>query len=256
MDTQVLIQELERLRDGQPDAEKRLLFAISRSSLVLLTENDPADDGDDGAVTVRLKVFTLNGQVTAVLFSSQEALEQWCGRYGIPAYALPVHGGDLGFLIPQNTWLQLDPETPHACSLSPDQLNLLTQVPAEVVGMAVPVMAEEEPEAADASAEVLAPPSDEDQGFFVPMKAADDRADRSAVMAQSQPDPALPVLSKAMTPAAGPAKRRFVPRTEPTTMFQAPVVDRKEPETGAKKRTTTSSNLKKIIRALPSTDES
>src|SRR5689334_23179969 len=109
MDPQILIQELERLRDGMPGAESRVLFALARTSLFLLAADTGADDG--AKVVVKVRLVDVQGRRTAYVFSSEEGLTKWCASHGFQPNSLPVHGGDVQILLPGDTWIHLDPDS-------------------------------------------------------------------------------------------------------------------------------------------------
>jgi hypothetical protein len=230
MESDVLIQEIVRLKGGQPDAERRMLSVISQANLFLVSENDPNTAGED-AVVVKSRVMTVDGHRTACLFSSEHTLTEWCVQHGCPPYAVPVHGGDLSFLMPVGTWILLDPGTPHEVELAPEQLALLNS-DISYMQTAFSVV------------------KDDDGGFASPRKAADDKGPSFTMQA-----PADVQVAPTSPAAQGPIKRRFSPRTHPTTLFQAPTIESKEIVVPDRKRSVTSSNLKKIIKSLPSGTE-
>lgn len=219
MDSQILVEELERLKAGQPGAESRVLFVLSRSSLFLLAADGVADDGA-AQVTVKVRLLDVHGRRTAYLFSSEVALNEWCLKSGFQPNALPIHGGDVEFLLPKETWMVLDPDTAHATLLSPDQLALVNQDQT-------------------ATMSVMAGPKADD-GFVSVVPKEELRADAPNVYQPVGLEPAIP---------DGPVKRKFAPKTHPTTLFQAPNVERNDIQK-PRERTYTSSNLRKVIRSL------
>jgi hypothetical protein len=221
MDPQILVQELQRLHDGEDGAETRALVVISRANLFLLSENDPAQcEGDSLVITAR--IHTIEEQPVAYFFTSETMLSQWCRQKGIPAFSVQIQGADLSLTLPQGTWIELDPDTPYTCKLSPEQLNgLHTAANSENMGL------------------VVAAPDDD--GFVSPIQP-----EQGVVM------PALytPIDAeiKAQSPA-GPTKKRFIPKSNPTTLFAAPSMQKKEELTVEKQQSYTSSKLKKVIRS-------
>jgi hypothetical protein len=221
MDSQILVQELQRLHDGEDGAETRALFVISRANLFLLSENDPAQcEGDSLVITAR--IHTIEEQPVAYFFTSETMLSQWCQQKGIPPFAIQIQGADLSVTLPQGTWIELDPDTPYACKLSPEQLNGLNEVAnSEVMGL------------------VVAAPDDD--GFVSPIKPE-----------QGVAMPALykPIDAELKEQApAGPTKKRFIPKSNPTTLFAAPSMQKKEELTVEKQQSYTSSKLNKVIRS-------
>ena len=221
MDSQILVQELQRLHDGEDGAETRALFVISRANLYLLSENDPAL-GEGDSLVISARIHSINDNPTAYFFSSESMLHQWCQQKGISPFAVQIQGADLSVTLPQGTWIELDPDTPYACRLSPEQLNRLNDASqSEVMGL------------------VVATPDDDD-GFVSPIKP-------EAVAAM--PTVYKPVDAELKDQnSVGPTKKRFIPRSHPTTLFAAPAMQKKEELTVERQQSYTSSKLKKVIR--------
>ena len=222
MDSQTLVQELQRLQNGESGAETRVLFVISRSNLYLLTENDPNASEDADSLTITARVHSVEGQPTAYFFSSETMLQQWCKQKGVPPYALPIHGADVSVTLGQETWIEIDPDTPYSARLDPAQLNALQDAgKTENMGL------------------IVAAP--EDDGFVSPIKPEEP---------VGMPTVYKPLETelKEQTPA-GPTKKRFIPRAHPTTLFAAPQIQKKEELTVEKQQSYTTSKLKKVIRS-------
>jgi hypothetical protein len=218
MDSQVLVEELARFKEGQPGAESRVLFAISRSNLFMLAADDVTDT-QSSEVVVKVRLVEVDGRPTAYIFSSIESLTSWCSGKGYAANMLPIHGGDVSFLLPKDTWIQFDPGTEHSVVLSPQQMSMINQEPAAGMGV------------------IVAPKPD--MGFVSP--ASENEPGNSA--------PALykPVESE-LPSSQGPSKKKFIPRSHPTTLFAAPNIEKKE-DPKKQGRSHTTSNLKKIIKS-------
>ncbi len=222
MDSQLLVQELQRLQTGADGAESRVLFLISRSSLYLLTENDPTSENSAESLVIKAKVATVDNNPTAYFFSSEGLLQQWCIQKQIEPHSTPIHGADVPFALQKGTWIQIDPDTPYATLLSPEQLDSLNAASA-----ATPMGVMVAPEA--------------DLGF-VSMVPPEGTGSAPAVYRPMEAEVA------AQSATEGPKKRRFIPRSHPTTLFAAPQLKKDPDFAQPKEQSYTASKLNKVIR--------
>lgn len=244
MDQQRLVRELEQLKTGEPESEFRFLSVLASSNAFLLADDteSPLGGGDKVGekVIVRPHLVRRDGYVAACLFSSVEQLTAWCARRGMPARWVGICGIDLAVALPADTWLEIDPDMDRSVTLSPAHLTLLGSAFSSEVGM---------------TPDVPLPPEDEDE-FVDGFEMVDSRATHGVpqyrVSSPQGADEQKPAAGQTCAPEGAPAKRRFN-RSNPTTMFEAPKLERKaEVE---RPRTYTSSNLKKVIRPPKSGDD-
>jgi len=222
MDPQTLVEELERLQAGETDAESRVLFLISRTTLFLLTDGDSTSDGSS-SLTFRAKLVDVEGHQAAYLFSSEVLLNHWCIAKNIEPHALPIHGADLSIALSADTWLKLDPDTPYTVLLSPEQMKNMGEAIVK----------------SDMEMVVL---EEADGGFVSPFE------ETSRASAPALYTPIEEHLKKEQE-LDGPKKRRFASRSSPTTLFAAPSIKKKEDFLQPRDQSYTSSKLKRVIKS-------
>lgn len=216
MDTEVLIAELERFKGGAPQSEPRVLSLISQAILFLVAEGDVSSD--EAAVTVKVRIATTEGRSSAYLFSSEDLLRKWCEQRSIPANPMPINGGDLCLILPKNTSIEIDPDTAHWVTLTPAQIELLS-----------------------------------DSGSLAKWKPTEDFGSSSAAPGENSAQREasggqLPAVEQQQGDSGQePVKKKFFARGSPTTLFAAPNVEKKV-DLNSRPRTYTSSNLKKVVR--------
>jgi hypothetical protein len=227
MDPQTLVRELEQLKTGEPESEFRFLSILAGSSAFLLTDNEVSEEAS-GSVTVRVYIVRRDGYSSACLFSSVEELRGWCARRGLAAHWMSVCGADLAVALPSDTWIEIDPDTTRSVTLSPAHLGLLS---AQVVPASIPQ-------------EVGSDSTSPDDGFEMVDSGPTQVAQPYRV---AEGPKVMPSASETQSTTGGttPPKRRFN-RSNPTTLFEAPQLERKAEMD--RPRTYTSSNLKKVIR--------
>lgn len=232
MDLEALIAGIVRFRSGRPGAELQMLSILSATNLFAVVEEQAvAGQGQEAPVSIRLG--NVDGRSSAYFFTSETLLSAWCARQSWrPAFAC-LSGGELSLSLPQGAWVEIDPGTPHHVVLSPKQLERLGQ-PFE---------------------KGAAGSASDDSGFT---RWTD--KDQGEQKKQSLPAEMFPAETSQATSTGSaadevgdsggpeqPAKKRPFMRSNPTTIFAAPTLDKKT-DLESRPRTYTSSNLKKIIR--------
>jgi hypothetical protein len=206
-----------------------MLSMLSASQLFVASEQEPPVLGDS-LTSVPVRIGAADGRMSAYLFSSEGLLRAWCIKMGWPTFPVQLSGGELPVALPKGCWVEIDPGTPHHVILSPKQLERLAQPAGQGV-------------VAD------------DAGFtsWVPREQQAPVAD-SQQPAEMFPEPGLAEQDASPVDSAVAAKRRLFSRSNPTTVFAAPTLDKKT-DLESRPRTYTSSNLKKVIKPSKPEDE-
>lgn len=227
MDLEALIAGIVRFRSGRPGAELHMLSILSSTSLFVVVDEQPTT-GLSASNSVSIRIGSSEGRSSAYLFTSESLLTSWCAKQGWRASSACISGGDLSLSLPQGAWVEIDPGTPHHVVLSPKQLERLGQP-------------------FDKGATGTA----SDDSGFTRWAGKDNVEPKPSVPAELFPEGKpedSPVSDAGGAPEAQqPAKKRPFMRSNPTTIFAAPTLEKKT-DLESRPRTYTSSNLKKIIR--------
>jgi hypothetical protein len=198
-----------------------MLSMLSTSQLFVVSEDEPREVGDS-SVAVAVRIGTVDGRSSAYLFSSEGLLRTWCVKMGWPSFSVQLNGGDLSVALPKGCWVEIDPGTPHHVILSPKQLERLGQ-PFEQAAAA------------------------EDSGFTSWVPKEQQLTPKATQPAELFPEGQATNEEAQQTDPSAPPKRRPFTRSNPTTVFAAPTLEKKT-DLESRPRTYTSSNLKKVIR--------
>jgi hypothetical protein len=199
-----------------------MLSMLSASQLFVASEQQlPGVNRSLAGVPVR--IGTVDGRSSAYLFSSEGLLRAWCLKMGWPFFSVQLSGGELPLALPKGCWVEIDPGTPHHVILSPKQLERLGQ-PLEQGVVA-------------------------DDAGFISWVPKEQQAPAAATQQPAELFPEPEAVQQPVQPADSSAapKRRPFSRSNPTTVFAAPTLDKKT-DLESRPRTYTSSNLKKVIK--------
>jgi hypothetical protein len=227
MDLEALIAGIVRFRSGRPGAELQMLSILSATNLLAVVE-EPAATGQGAGAPVSIRLGSVDGRSSAYLFTSETLLSAWCTRQSWRPVFACLSGVELSLSLAEGAWVEIDPGTPHHVVLSPKQLERLAQPFDKGAAGSV----------SDDSG--FTRWTDKEQGESKPSLPAElFPAERSEAAATESAEVA--------SDPQQPAKKRPFMRSNPTTIFAAPTLDKKT-DLESRPRTYTSSNLKKIIR--------
>jgi hypothetical protein len=205
-----------------------MLTVLSTANLFVVVDEPSAGAvGQSQAASIR--VGAVDGRSSAYLFTSESLLCSWCAKQRWQPACASVSAIDLSLSLPQGVWVEIDPGTPHHVVLSPKQLERLGQ-PFDKQAAPVAV--------------------DSDFTRWSASEVGDTQRQTPAEMFPSEGASvveALPEQPAAPSEAQPPAKKRAFMRSNPTTIFTAPTLEKKT-DLESRPRTYTSSNLKKVIR--------
>lgn len=230
-----LIAFLVKYVGGEKHCANDIARAFESSKLVIHLADD-VNAKDTESTTFKIFLQKEREHQTAVVFSAEEYFSRWCYESKRPPYMIEVFGSDISAALPADTWLFLDPSSPHGMLLPPAFLSKVAAQDFTIGEGAYPIPKSD-------TGFLFSDFSSSGPGLYNPNGGSD-------LVVVENKKPAAPPK----TPDKNPGKP-FMSRSNPTEFFAVPQLAKKEEALrGPRPRSYTSSNLGKIIRP-PNSDK-